>query len=188
MKKKNKQYAIIVSLLIFLGFLVFAAIPKEVRTVFLKAMDSRDTKTIISNYMGISVNSCQVLQESDSHGGFLGDGQTFVELQASPEEFRYIVEKMTTKWKSLPLTKNLSKAVYGETAKEGRYMPLLTDRESGAALIPSIEKGYYYFQDRNNLNGDLEDDSRLFDRYSYNFTLVICDKDRNRIYYIKYDT
>lgn len=188
MARKYRQYFIIVFLLIFLTVLIAASIPSEVKTVLFKGIESKDIKTVISNYMGISVASCEVLQEKDSHGGFFGEGQTFVELQATETEFDHIVGKMTSKWKDFPLTENISQAVYGKVTKEGNDMPLIVDEDSNSKLIPSIEKGYYYFEDRNDLSIDSADDSKLFKRSSYNFTLVICDEDRNKIYYIEYDT
>lgn len=182
MKKRDKREECHPVIVILIGFCMFF------RCFLIGALISaflpEDTKTIISDYMGIDVSCCEILQENDSHGGFHGDGQTFVELQATKAEFKHIVGKMTGQWKDFPLTENLSRVVYG--GEEGS--PLISREEDSSPLIPPIEEGYYYFTDRNSLSSDPADDSRLFKRYSWNFTLVICDKERSRIYYVEYDT
>lgn len=188
-KKKYNGVFLFCFLLAFLALLVFASIPKEARTVMLEWLSFRNnTKTMISKFMEIDISSCQVLQEDDSHGGFHGDGQTFVELLATKAEFNKIVGNMTSKWKDFPLTENLSIAVYGKETETERRLPLIIDEKNESPLIPMIKNGYYYFQDRFDHSSDPDDDSQLFERNSWNFTLVILDKDQNRIYYVEYDT
>lgn len=185
MKRKNKDRGQF-SAFVLIGFCIFCRC--FLLGCLLTALLPRNTKTIISEYMGIDVSRCEILQESESHGGFLGDGQTYVELQATEAEFHHILEDMTDEWKKLPLTENISKAVYGSETETEVRSPLISGEKDGSSLIPPIENGYYYFTDRNELSSDPADDSKLFDRYSWNFTLVICDQERRRIYYVKYDT
>ena len=54
--------------------------------------------------------------------------------------------------------------------------------------IPQIENGYYNFYDRASKNKNNNDDSKLFDRYSFNFSLAIYDADTDRLYYFEFDT
>lgn len=54
--------------------------------------------------------------------------------------------------------------------------------------IPKITNGYYYFYDRHSSSTDKFDDTNLNNRSSWNFTLVIFDKDNNVIYYYEKDT
>lgn len=188
-RKKYNHIFLLCFLLVFLFFLIFISIPKEVRNVILDPMSFMgDTKTTISKFMGIDIRSCQILQEQDSHGGFHGDGQTYVELKATKAEFNKIVGNMTSKWKDFPLTENLSALVYGTETETKKQLPLIIDEKENVSLIPMIENGYYYFQDRFADSSDPADDSQLFKRNSWNFTLVMLDKDQNKIYYIKYDT
>ena len=51
------------------------------------------------------------------------------------------------------------------------------DEKTENSLIPMIGDGYYYFEDRNELSSDSADDSHLFERNSWNFTLVILDRE-----------
>ncbi len=185
--KRKRIFSISCAMAFFLA-LIFVSVPEKVKAVFFDQISVDDTKTRISNFMGIDIRSCQILQESDSHGGFLGDGQTFVELQATKVEFHRIVGEMTKEWKDFPLTENLSKAIYGKKTKTEQRMPLLVDEKTENSLIPVIGDGYYYFEDRNELSSDSADDSHLFERNSWNFTLVILDRETYRIYYVEYDT
>ena len=182
-KKYNGMF-LLCFLMAFLIVLIISAIPKEVKTVLLEHTNGKDIKTGISNFMGIDISFCKVLRESDSHDNFLGDGQTFVELQMTKEECSKVVRNMTDKWNEFPLTENLSRAVYGME----QNLPLIIDEKKESPLIPAIKNGYYYFEDRFQDKFDPSDDSHIFERNSYNFTLVILDRDQNRIYYIKYDT
>lgn len=51
-----------------------------------------------------------------------------------------------------------------------------------------IENGYYIFEDRHSKSEDRQDDSELFNRSSYNFSLAIYDCDTDRMYYFEYNT
>lgn len=187
-KKHNSGVVLLWFLTTFLIVLIIVSIPKEVKTVFLENISFKDTKEKISDFMGVDISSCEILQEKDSHDGFLGDGQTFVELQITNKECSKIVRNMTNKWNALPLTENLSIAVYGKETETEQRMPLLIDEKKGLSLIPAIKNGYYYFEDRFEDGFDSSDDSHIFERNSYNFTLVILDQDKNHIYYVEYDT
>ena len=44
------------------------------------------------------------------------------------------------------------------------------------------------FEDRHSEANDAYDDSGLFSRASYNFSLAVYDRDTNRLYYFEFDT
>ena len=56
------------------------------------------------------------------------------------------------------------------------------------AYMPAIDNGYYMFKDRHSESKDSRDDSELFDRNSYNFSIAIYDCDTDKMYYFEFDT
>lgn len=142
----------------------------------------RDGKTsqamAIADELGIRESSLLTLE--DSHGGFHGDGDTFVVFQTpgfQPGEG----------WQEFPLPENLSIALWGGTAGDMQWGSLLTD-SSGEPLMPELETGYYYFCDRHSKSTNQSDPSALLDRGSFNFTLAIYDADSEKVYYFEKDT
>lgn len=114
-----------------------------------------------------------VVEEQDTHGGFHGDGTYYLILDCS--ENREKALEYVANWKKFPLTENLNRMVYEHgLAKE--------------ANIPEITNGYYYFCDRHSESVDSRDDTNLFQRSSYNFSLAIYDSDIDRLYYVEFDT
>ena len=128
--------------------------------------------------MGISNNTCEIVKEKDTHGGFLGDGDYFAKIKCSKIE-----DKILKKWNKLPLSDSL---------KEVTEMKQCTSKSCADIYerynIPSIKNGYYYFEDRHSESTNTFDDSDINNRPSYNFTLAILDKDTNTIYYYELDT
>lgn len=54
--------------------------------------------------------------------------------------------------------------------------------------FPEIANGLWYFYDRHSESKDPADDAELFNRFSYNFTFAVFDADRDRLYYLEFDT
>ncbi len=125
----------------------------------------------ISDICGVDLSGATVESEVETRDDFLGDGMTQIVLQDS--SIADDIEKSRL-WKPLPLSENLSTFVYQPYNDE--------------ISIPEIENGYYFFYDRHPESKDHYDDSDLFDRYSFNFTLAIYDTDESRLYLLEYDT
>ena len=128
------------------------------------------------NYFGFSKQIFTVVEEQETHEGWLGDGSYYLVLDCvnNPDAALCIVSN----WKRLPLSENLNRIMYthsGFNLSEEAHMPV-------------IENGYYYFEDRHAEATDSTDDSELFSRYSYNFSLAVYDTDTNRFYYFEFDT
>lgn len=135
---------------------------------------------------GIDMNSGTIVANSDSHGGFHGDGERFVAISFSdPSIAERLIEDQA--WKPLPLSKNITALIYGITTEEGREGPYVTD-EDGKAEFPKIQNGYYYFIDKQNQNAARYDDTDVLDRDSFNFIIAIYDIDTDRLYYAELDT
>ena len=98
------------------------------------------------------------------------------------------VMKTNPKWLPLPFSSNISRVVYGIESKEFSASSMIRYHDSDEVLIPPIKNGYYYFFDRHTESKNPKDDTELFNRCSYNFTLVIYDTDERMLYFIYYDT
>lgn len=129
-----------------------------------------DPVSIFSKRSEIDFTSGKIISDSDSHGGFHGDGSSQVEVYLEDEE---VEEKMesSAKWKQLPFEASIAvffDGLYDETID-----------------LPAIENGYYYFLDR---HLESTDDSVFVSRISYNFTMGIYDSDNKTLYIIEYDS
>lgn len=119
--------------------------------------------------------TCQKEEEAETHGGFLGDGETFVKLSCKGVE-------LSKQWKELPLTDSISEVM--------NLIQCNSDSCKSAIERYNINtsNGYYFFRDRHSETVDEYDDTNLNNRSSYNFTLAIYNTDTNIIYYYKMDT
>ena len=133
-------------------------------------------------YMGFAKSDFTVLSESDSHGGFHGDGVYALALDCS--ENKEAALDILQDWPSLPLSENLQLILYGGEKNGVSYEYDLAEQ----AGIPEIKNGYYCFTDRNSKSTDAKDDTELFSRSSYNFSLALYDSDTDRLYYLEFDT
>ena len=147
------------------------------------------TFSTLSRQLGIQIPNGQILAEQDSHGGFHGDGETFIKIKFSEEEAESLTSEMKSSpgWHMLPLTENLSTILYGYESDVFSCSPMACD-DNGNLLIPAISNGYWFFMDRHPESTDPSDDSDIFSRYSYNFTLAVYDMDQRILYYFKMDT
>lgn len=120
-----------------------------------------------------------VIEELNTHGGFLRDGAYYLTLDCSENQEK--VTELIKDWKPLPLTENLNKALYE------KHYGVFEEKS-----LPKIENGFYKFIDRHskvsNEGIEASDDSNIFNRYSYNYTIAIYDLDTQTMYYFEFDT
>lgn len=119
----------------------------------------------------VDLSGAAVIEEEDTHGGWLGDGYHWVVMEFEEDISEDLAE--TGGWKELPLTENLEKAM----AHHSNFPDWLDPSE-----------GYYFFRDDHSESTDPTDDSELFDRYSYNYVLAIYDSQTRTLYYNETDT
>ena len=150
-----------------------------------------DPKEYVESHLDINTESAQIDTVIEPPRSFNGDGNTYVVLNFSDNP---ITEEIKEKenWKQLPLTENLATIIYGGE-KDGKQIDaFVCDYDGGAKtgipLIPQIENGYYYFKDRHLDAKDIYDDSKIFERESYNYTIAIYDEDTNLLYFWSEDT
>ena len=118
------------------------------------------------DYFGFKVSEFVVVDESDSHGGFHGDGDYYLILDCSENAEQ--AKELIDGWKPLPLTENLQQVM--------------------DMTCSGMENGVYKFIDRHPDAIDASDDTDLFDRYSYNFSIAVYDLDTDMLYYFEFDT
>ena len=140
----------------------------------------------ISKEIGVDVVAGEVISESDTHGGFHGDGDAVIVIQFTDTSFfDQIIDDEA--WDELPLTENLTALVYGLHTETSSIGPMIHSGDN-IPVVPEIENGYYYFRDRHYQSKEPKDDTDVLSRASYNFTIAIYDADTNILYYLELDT
>ena len=140
----------------------------------------------ISKEVGVDVSAGEVIAKSDTHGGFHGDGHTVVEIQFVDTSLTALIEA-NQDWNAFPLTENLTRLVYGLHTEYSSIGPTIHSGNN-VPVVPEIENGYFYFRDRHFQSTDPKDDTNVFSRFSYNFTMAIYDAETNTLYYMELDT
>ena len=142
-----------------------------------------DLELLSRKLNNLDVTSGEILRFNDTHGGFLGDGECYAEVKFSDNSVSEIIKN---EWQKLPLTDNLNTVIYGGEVKTefgpGTVLSFVDDK------IPKIKNGYYYFEDRHSESKNKKDDTDIFNRYSYNFTVAIYDLDTHSLYFYALDT
>ncbi len=135
---------------------------------------------VVARSLNLDVSNAEELSYTDSHGGFHGDGTTYIALKFEDDT---MVEQLkeTDSWRSFPLDETVQTLVYGiedETSKTG---PFLSD-ESGNPLVPEIQNGFYLLIDHQS------DQTDILERASFHFTVGLYDTDTNTLYFCELDT
>lgn len=148
-----------------------------------------NSKKDIAQTLRVDLSSAIVLQNIDTHGGCQGDGDTYIKMAFPNDEGEIIGEELANNaaWDKLPLTDNLNIAVYGEESESGLVAPLITN-DNGERYFPWISNGYYFFLDRHSESRNEKDDTELFNRMSFNFTIDIYDTENHVLHYYESDT
>ena len=125
--------------------------------------------------LDLDLSGCRVVTETDTHGGFLGDGEYLLVLDCSGSEEKILAQ--TGGWSPLPLSDGVRTVLYDWGVAE-RYG------------IPAIDSGVWYFWDRfpDEIALDRRSDARLLERPAENFSLLIYDTEHSRLYYFEMDT
>ena len=139
----------------------------------LTSCGSSITKGEVSKALGISVSSGAVMEESDSTGWF-GDGIVYIVLNFSDQTCLDEIREHAA-WQPLPLSDTAAVLAYGDE----HHMPYLTEEDQARTLLlPEIENGYYYYENRSPESA----------AYIANFTLAIYNTDTDTLYYCKYNS
>ncbi|MBQ7131272.1 MAG: hypothetical protein IJO29_01755 [Oscillospiraceae bacterium] len=164
------------------GILILFSIICLMMNSFSACSSEFNAKECIASNLDINTDSAQVNTVINSSRNFHGDGHTFISLGFADNPITDEI-KQKENWKQLPLTDNLTSLVYG---KENVYNGITNDDDE--LLIPQIENGYYYFENRHSDAKNRYGDSDVFDLVSYNYTIAIYDEDENILYFYSLDT
>lgn len=140
----------------------------------------------VSAALGLELSSAEEIVFEDNHGGFHGDGTTFITLQITDSAFYQRLDSNPS-WHSLPLDDPMTVLLYGVTDREGCYGPYITDG-SGAPLFPQVENGYYFIIDRHPTASAPYSSSAILSRASFNLTAAVYDSDTQMLYFCEFDT
>ena len=127
----------------------------------------------LSAGLSVDLTDGELIEYSDTHGGFHGDGECRAKMTFSQQAADTLCSALSASdyWTSLPMTENISSAL-----------------EYGNADFPPIEAGYYLFFDRSDQSRDIKDLSEFQSRYSFNYTAAVYDADSRTLYYYDLDT
>lgn len=158
--------------------------------IFVAGCNKNDILSEMSENMEIDVSNGTIVNDTDSHGGFHGDGLRVAQISFDDDTILEEIEN-SDHWSTMPLSENITALVYGiayeEENSEKSVGPYLTDEE-GKTVIPEIQNGYYYFYDRHPECKEPYEDMDVLGRGSFNFILALYDTDNKVLYYVEFDT
>jgi hypothetical protein len=138
----------------------------------------RSNKNSYKKLIGVSLpKGSTVIIEEDSHGGFLGDGEYYSEIQLTDdgvEKFLNNVDK-TGKWLPLPLSEDIETLLY-HTGDKSKNIP------------KDVNNGIYYIRDRFAEKYPDMKDQNILSRPAFNVIVSILDLDTKKLYIYKLDT
>lgn len=141
-----------------------------------------DPIDFVADALEVQLPRGEVLETVETHGGFHGDGETYIVIRFEEDISHRLVGEF---WHDLPMSEGVSTCFYGRETETMTYGAHVND---GAGFADPITNGRYYFCDRHSRAVDPADDSQLFDRGSFNYTAAIYDADTCTLYYFKFDT
>jgi len=140
----------------------------------------------VSAALGLELSEAEEVNFDDSHGGFHGDGTTFIALHITDPAFYQRLDSNPS-WHGLPLDEPLTVLLYGVTDGDSRYGPYITDG-GGNSLFPQVEKGYYFIIDRHPTASVSSSTWEMLSRGSFNLTAAVYDSDTQMLYFCEFDT
>lgn len=129
----------------------------------------------LSSSLGLSLPNPIHAEHKDTHGGFHGDGATWVQMEFSAEQDKLLQEHLqnTEGWSPFPLPEPLDAFLY---------------EMQDSITIPQISHGFWYFYDRHEESKSHFSCQELLQRHSFNFNFAMYDTDSHILYYLEFDT
>ena len=142
--------------------------------------------------LDINIGGSEIADCYDSHGGFHGDGETFLEVHFTDQAFAQALAARDG-WHGLPLDPDVDQFIYHFY---GTYWSPSWDSEQeqwAPGKIPAIEHGYWRLVDRQPESSRAErvredEPFGINNRYSYNLTIGLYDTDHDILYVLALDT
>ena len=146
---------------------------------------TRSTAEDVEHALSVSLPETVSVGDEDTHGGFHGDGETFITLVFDPADGEALSAQLAGQgWQPLPMEGELRAAVYGGELDGVNYGDGVFARYSVSAPV----NGWYWFFDRHSEATDPHSADGLLGRYSMNYSAAVFDADRNTLYYYELDT
>ena len=154
---------ILLTAVLLLGLASCASLPAAERRIRKRA------------HVDIDLAGCRIEKETDTHGGFFGDGEYLLVLDCGGNEEKILAQ--TREWSVFPLSDGLQEVLYEWGSGERNE-------------IPRISSGAWFFYDRfpDTAAFDRHSDELLRARGAENFSLLLYDSDHGRLYYYEMDT
>ena len=134
------------------------------------AWDHMDASVVRSD-TGVDVSQCVMTDNIETHGGFLGDGDTLIIFDCSGKNDEITKQIVDNNWKPFPLPGDLDSISFPDPYGD---------------LPGNITNGYYFFINRHS-EAKSKDDT-TFSKYSRNYTIAVYDTDAEVLYYCRCDS
>ena len=144
----------------FIGLILFVVCISSLLCSCKLFANEKSLKDTAAEHLNLALDNATVLEEWDNHGGFHGDGETFVKLSCA-DGFE---ETLGSDWKSLPLEGDAYRYFY-------EWGGVFEHPETGEKVIPEVENGYWYYKSTGAMN--------------WEFALFDCEK--NILYFYVFD-
>lgn len=144
-------------------------------------------ETELEQQLGIDLETAQKWEESDTHGGFHGDGLRTMRFRCEGEQIEENIKEQAG-WHPLPMEESEAIALfYGmETETMGYQSAFRT--EAGDCFFPKAESGYYILYDRHAESQDPYEMEGILERVSMNVTAALYDAETRQLYIAELDT
>lgn len=143
----------------------------------------------VSKTLEVDVSGGEVIAQTDTRGGFHGDGTAYLALRFADDALQEQIEASEA-WRAFPLEDTVRALVYGIEGEEDGVSwcigPYLTDAD-GEALVPEIEEGYYRLIDYQAEEGKAAG-ADILHRASFDFALGLYDSREDILYFCELDT
>lgn len=132
----------------------------------------------LSSNIEVNIPILSKLEYKDTHGGFHGDGETFIKVSLSGKQAEKVIDEIKNNkhWKRLPMS---------ETMNKNSKSPFNSNMS-----IPEVNNGYCFFVDMHSDVNDKYNENEMYaeERFSKNYAVAVYDIDRNILYYYQYDS
>lgn len=171
MEKKKKNSVWLIPVICGVFIIVF----------ILCMLTSKVLEKDIKKYIDFDVTSCKLINVTDTHGGFLGDGEYFAKYDCSKATDE--TEKAKYNWNFLFEDSTIDEQLKSVSCNDDGCKSVYERYD-----IDTDHNLYYYFYNRHSDAKDYDDQEQLEDAISYNYSIAIFDADRDILYYYELDT
>lgn len=168
MKKSKKRNLFLISIFCIIIGLIIA------KNIIVKIYKSN----YYSEIFHLPITTGKETVKFDTHGGFHGDGDSYI-IFSYENDFLEEQIKQDVHWRELPLNENLVELL--------RYVDE-SDFDYSRKMIPEVKHGYYYFYNRIENVKNKYNESDVFKKGAFNFTVGVYDIDKNQLHIIEVDT